>query len=489
MPISSLSIIQTRDRKSRDRQREAPPKLALILNASIYLDDPLASIRASLLGVYPDGNEICFVTVPRAYCSQVPTITVNGALRRLVSELHRFERRTDKKAKRRLVRGYRETLRHLRQGHIKLLAMAIDIDADVMDQAEGPRLLLREAKRQAIPVIFALRREEMAAALGMPLHVETSILGVLNADGAYQVYQELATWSLDATARWIELALTVALGELKANAESDILRSLAHHGHLSVLTPLARSEEGRTLLRRSVDRVNRADGRTALMMAAAMGETEVVDFFLELGANALQRDFALEAPLHHAVRSGSVELVRRILAASPEALLVRNAANCLPIHQAIVQNCAEVVAYLASLTTIPPLAAMECLRHVLASERPNKDMLALFLQRSEELRPHDWSALVALCSRSNALGCLRLVLARLQASGDHGAVRETIDYEEGAKGSGTPAWLAAYLGNVAVARELIRHGANAEYTLTVHGQPVAIGSLLEKWRVAARTCE
>lgn len=457
-----------------------------MLSMSIYLDDPLAGVRASLLHTHPVSNERFFVTIPQAYCTQVPTAVVNRTLCNLIDSLHRFEMRTDKKAKRRLVRGYRETLRHLRQGHIKLLVVAIDIDSTIMEHIDGPRLLLEEAKQRAIPIVFALRREEMTAALGRPPHIETSILGILNPEGAYQAYQELATWSLEATARWTEMALAITLEELRMNPESMILQVLTQNGHLSILSLLTRDDEKYGLLRGCINRACRVDGRTALMIAAALGEIEIATILIEAGADILQRDFALETSLHHAARSGSLAMIRLVASTFPEASLMRNASDRLPIHQAISYDHAEVVNYMASLMVMPKALLMDCLRCVFFKNRPSEDTLVILLRHPEQLESGDWTELVTLCSKSNTLGCLRTVLTVLKKHKNHDEIRKIIDQETSAE-SGTPAWIAAYLGNVAIARELIKNGANAEFSLKMHDKFISINSLLEKWKMAARS--
>lgn len=129
---------------------------------------------------------------PRKYATLLSNDNVKPLLMEMLGELMRLQKRAveDKnaKARRRLVLGLREVARGIRAHKVKLVVMANNLDEyGAIDQKLQEILDLAHA--EAVPVFFELSKRALGKAVGKSIKV--SVVGVQNADGAYQSFKKL----------------------------------------------------------------------------------------------------------------------------------------------------------------------------------------------------------------------------------------------------------------------------------------------------------
>lgn len=498
MSITLLRIVKAKTKSSKNshhssQQQPQRSSVSTIPGYSIFFDDPETCIRVSILNECFKCNESIFITVPAPYCYQLPAFRTNVTLWRLIDSLHRFELRTDKKSKRRLVRGVRETIRHLKLGHLKLLIVAIDIDIDtdndhLQPAYDGWRALLRTAKETMIPVVFGMKRLEMSAALGCGPHIDTSVIGVLNADGAYQDYQELVEVGLKSSELWLETAAKIVSSELKAKNYS-ILRTLAYYGHYSVFQRLF--DQNPELLSSIIDYPEEKFGNTLLMIAASLDEIAVLRLLLDYGADPLQKNFTLQTPLHLAASRGCVKSLKILLdrISDPStAIKYKDASGLDPLQYAIISNNTESVSLLMKFCHEEEITDTIYFQSLTRTKSSCPEILVLLLLKGQ-LIFKDITDLIFSFAKSGNLECLRVFLAWLRKGRTSQDIADLVNavplYEER-----SAAWWAAYYGHVAVAKELIKHGAHQQFSTSVCGKQVSVGLLLDEWKKKAKTfCE
>ena len=130
--------------------------------------------------------------VPREYAKRINDESIIPLLFDMLSELMRLQIRAkdnkNAKARRRLVMGLREVCRGIRARKVKMIVMANNVDQygalDVKLQE-----ILDLAKEHDLPVIFELNKRKIGKALGKTIKV--SVVGIENADGAYEPFKKL----------------------------------------------------------------------------------------------------------------------------------------------------------------------------------------------------------------------------------------------------------------------------------------------------------
>ena len=130
--------------------------------------------------------------VPRPYASRIDDDNVVPLLNELLKELMRLQLRSrdDKnaRARRRLVMGLREVSRGIRAHKVKMVVMANNLDEyGVIDTKLEE--ILELARAEDLPVFFEFNKRKLGKALGKS--VKVSVVGIQNADGAYESYKKL----------------------------------------------------------------------------------------------------------------------------------------------------------------------------------------------------------------------------------------------------------------------------------------------------------
>ena len=130
--------------------------------------------------------------VPREYAKRINDESVIPLLFDMLSELMRLQLRAkdnkNAKARRRLVMGLREVCRGIRARKVKMIVMANNVDQYGALDAKLQEIL-DLAKEHGLPVIFELNKRKIGKALGKTIKV--SVVGIENADGAYEPFKKL----------------------------------------------------------------------------------------------------------------------------------------------------------------------------------------------------------------------------------------------------------------------------------------------------------
>ena len=135
--------------------------------------------------------------IPRDYAKRIPDESAVPLLFEMLGELMRLQQRSkdDKnaKARRRLVMGLREVARGIRSHKVKMIIFANNVDEyGALDTKLQDILTL--ANEEDVPVIFELNKRKLGKALGK--NIKISVVGVQNADGAYETFKKLKKLSL-----------------------------------------------------------------------------------------------------------------------------------------------------------------------------------------------------------------------------------------------------------------------------------------------------
>lgn len=465
-----------------------PPSGPRAGHSSGYIADAQEHVRASL-------ERGCFAQdalawlhgkpVPMAYCSMLPTDALDDLVRQMVADLHRFEMRVralkpaKARSRRRLVTGLRESLRHAEMGHLRLLVVAIDVDGHTRSLQEWSSLQ-RTARERAVPVVFALTRRDLAATLGRH-GTSTSVVGVLNADGALSLYQQIATLSLEATDRWMACAAELLLSDLQSS-HCDHLHVLSYFGHLLALRSAFAADPA--AFGKMINYMSAHSGATALFFACSGRQSETVDYLLTAGADPLTRNFSLQSPLHVCASTLCIHSLQLIIARvqGPErsaSLLAKDAAGLDVLEYAIAAGSPEAVEHI--------LAHLEqsALGHLLLATKSDLLDEKIFVPLLGKFSPRDdeqLAVLVVEVSKVGGLECLRRMVLWMKSrrSLSDEQIRCIVDVPLD-KGK-SAIWWAAYLGQIGVARFLERLGASADRKAPFGGGEISAAQLLERFK-------
>lgn len=110
----------------------------------------------------------------------------------MLQELMKFQQRAkddnNARSRRRLVFGLREVARGIRAQKIKMIIMAHNLDGyDAINEKLSEIITL--SKENDIPVLFELNKRQLGRAINKTIKV--SVVGVQNADGAYEQFKKL----------------------------------------------------------------------------------------------------------------------------------------------------------------------------------------------------------------------------------------------------------------------------------------------------------
>ncbi|PJF18479.1 hypothetical protein PSACC_01707 [Paramicrosporidium saccamoebae] len=459
MPVSSLQINFAPQQKTRPQLVKLAPELPDIS----YIEAPHEFVRYSLRLTRHDTH-----CVPLAYCSQHLTNQSTALLHLLLTSLHRYSQR----GKKRLVCGLRESLRHLRAGRVRLLVMAVDVEWSV-----DWREMLAEAHRLSVPVVFGLNKLQLSALLGRP--GLQSVVAIINPDGAYQTYQELVAFSLDATRIWQNAATDVFIQEIK-EGRGDMLHVLAYHGHLQVMQKARESEPEK--FAKIIAYVSSSSGSSPILYACGGGQPRVVEFLIENKADLSSRDFAMRTCLHHSALSSSVECVQLIMDRCDASMwMLRDSCGHDVLHSAIMAGSEKVVEAVLRSGIKP---ALDHILLELSRSPPGLNTFKLLISHSDP-PPDDYHQLIFACVKAGSLDCLRSLTSWFQGA-KVSKDRLSMLINDHSQDGRSALWWAAYLGNIGIARELIAHGGDTSFTFNPHSEPVSVDSLLEKWKRTAR---
>ena len=154
--------------------------------------------RTQLMERFPSINTSGHSRRFREYCNQRINPEMNATMKEFLVKLSMFQRRAYElnpmkatKLKRRLVVGFREVLKYIRLGKIKCVIIAPDIERIQAKGGLDQQLaeILQLCKEQQVPPLFGLRRRKLG--LAMKKKVQISIIGILNYQGANEMFKEL----------------------------------------------------------------------------------------------------------------------------------------------------------------------------------------------------------------------------------------------------------------------------------------------------------
>ncbi|KAK3930603.1 Selenocysteine insertion sequence-binding protein 2-like [Frankliniella fusca] len=133
----------------------------------------------------------------RNYCNNIRCHELDEATSELLKEIYRFQDRHYKKdpikahARRRFVLGIREVKKYLLLQKLKAIVVAPDLEP-----VEGPGgldetiiYIREEGRAQQVPVIFAVGRRQLGFTLKKKVAI--SIIGIINAEGAEELYERM----------------------------------------------------------------------------------------------------------------------------------------------------------------------------------------------------------------------------------------------------------------------------------------------------------
>ncbi|XP_043309667.1 selenocysteine insertion sequence-binding protein 2 isoform X5 [Cervus canadensis] len=160
----------------------------------------------------------------RDYCSQMLSKEVDACVTDLLKELVRFQDRmyqkdpVKAKAKRRLVLGLREVLKHLKLRKLKCIIISPNCEK-IQSKAGGLddtlRTIIDYACDQNIPFVFALNRKALGRSLNKAVPV--SVVGIFSYDGAQDQFHRMVELTMAARQAYrtmLESARQEPLGEL-----------------------------------------------------------------------------------------------------------------------------------------------------------------------------------------------------------------------------------------------------------------------------------
>jgi len=128
----------------------------------------------------------------RKYATVIDDESVKPLLQEMLGELMRLQKRAaeDKnaKARRRLVMGLREVARGIRAHKVKLVVMANNLDEyGVID--EKIQEIIDLAREENVPIFYEFNKRKLGKAIGKSIKI--GVIGIQNADGAYQQFKKL----------------------------------------------------------------------------------------------------------------------------------------------------------------------------------------------------------------------------------------------------------------------------------------------------------
>lgn len=178
--------------------------------------DPKPTVRHEVQSTYP---------APREYVEQIVSNDLNRMVADMLESLMYYQTRSVAQAKRgkvlrRLVTGLREVQRSADRGKLRLCVVATNIEKSAADGGldDVVAAILRRCRENGTPVVFALTRNRLGAALGQRIPVATA--GVLAADGAHDKFRAVLDRA-QAAALQYRVALDPSLTPAPAAESSD----------------------------------------------------------------------------------------------------------------------------------------------------------------------------------------------------------------------------------------------------------------------------
>lgn len=169
-----------------------------ILNFHFSLDSKVISSYSKAyfetLSKLPKPGNPSFV---REYCLQDITSELKNIVEELLITLRNFQSRLralnpqKAKAKRRLISGFRETIRSLESNKIKCVIMAPNID-EIRSPGglnDAIQKILKLARKKNVEVVYALRKNRLGRAMGKKHKL--SIVGIRDYDGANELFNKM----------------------------------------------------------------------------------------------------------------------------------------------------------------------------------------------------------------------------------------------------------------------------------------------------------
>lgn len=337
MAVSSISFKYTLERPKSSSEAAAHPQGAVseagrlaALNVSRLGEDHylLCDHRQYILqSLWYGYSPQCAYRVAGGYAGQILLPNTERMAWTVLESLNSYERRVRKftplkaRSRQRLLVGVREILRAMRpapgveRGRVKALVVAVDVDEAIRAGEEWAETM-HLAQTQAIPIVFALSKGELANVLGRSGRV-TSMVGLVSFEGCHQLVVGLCEAARGAADLW-EAAAQDLLVEALKSGRGDLMILMAAFGHLSVLQSVQRTDAA--LLARNINFVESSRGETALIGATRHSHQSVVQLLLAMGASPTVRDFTGRMPLDYAAENGSLGIFALLWSSMGEEL-------------------------------------------------------------------------------------------------------------------------------------------------------------------------
>lgn len=463
MGLGSLTIrFKAGARKAQLGEPKISKKTPCALGS--YLSEPKALVEQSLwYGHSPQ----CVYRIPHPYCTHFLSVHIDDTLTHVLSNLRHFERRVREtmplkaKAKQRLVAGIAECLRFIKTKGSKLVMLVVAVDVEeIVTRAAGWRELLCTARALEKPVVFGLTRKELTGLMDRK-GCTTSVIGIINADGAFDKVKSLLDLLLEAKTVWRDAAVSLLQEDLERSS-GTFLSLLALNGHDHVIQSLVSSHL--SSLQAVVNHVDGRSGKTPLMMAAHGQSLEIVSLFLTLGGDPVRRDFLGCSSFHYAVASGNVEILKHLMQScshrSVDSLETRNFSNksCLDIaiEDGSVEMCRTLVEFGVTITLIH-------IAKTIRTPRPLVELFHFLFRSVDHLTSCDLAHVLAYISSTGETNYWRglkgLLFDKYNLSQQD--ISNLLD-DQSYDGL-TCAWRAANLGHRAMAKMLLALGCDVSF--------------------------
>jgi len=335
-----------------------------------------------------------------------------------------------------------------------IAAALLDHGLNLEARDSARRTALMSASGRGLPELVAVlldRGADVHASTGEPLH-ETPLQAAMHGDSRVREGRHKEV-----------IELLVRHGGLRPEDTPAVARHAAKHGYAALLKELTDEVA-------EVDRADRYTQRTALMEAAAAGETEVVRSLVGRGAALDRRDHAGRQSLALAAGEGHAETVRLLLDSGADIHARDRDGNTALLcavkggkyQRPDIRTIETLLARGASTADADELGVTAVM---MAADLGRVDVVRCLLSHGAPIDATDKEGRTALDRRFSGL---------LVADGSKGSIREPKESREVAKAllaSGaepnhgdptgcTPLALATIVGRVDLVELLLEHGAD-----------------------------
>lgn len=205
-PAEEASVLTTQD----DIAVELTNRDQDLADIAYWSDDERAPRKVNLASAHKLGyRPPMAATAVGDYVMQDMDLDLDHRVAKLllhVRRLHDRHRSFDKNCttRRNYVVGLKEVARYVRQGKVKCVIVAPDIEDSTADGAVSDRIrdIMRSAYEQDVPVVYALSRSRIGFALQKALKM--SILGILETTGVKALYDDMIDDAYKKRLSWVE---------------------------------------------------------------------------------------------------------------------------------------------------------------------------------------------------------------------------------------------------------------------------------------------